>query len=137
MRKEILLFVFSKLLKYLRKKGYIYGSVKRSDVLAVKSNRQIFYKWRNKSAGRTFISKRYEKIEGLCELCFCKMRPPFTNNRSDVEGQILTVEHKRPISKGGSPTDTENMLLVCQPCNYKRNQKLLDKQYKIVRVIAR
>lgn len=137
MKKKILLFVFFKLLKYLKSKDYVHGTVNVSFPLYEPSKRKQFEKWKRKANGKAFIVDRYLKIGGLCELCFCKMRPPFSNGRSNAEGELLTIEHKRPISKGGNPVDTENMLLVCHPCNYKRAQKLLEKKDKIVRVVAR
>ena len=37
--------------------------------------------------------------------------------READEGETYDLEHKRPISQGGSPRDLDNLGLICQPCH--------------------
>ncbi|KAF0646718.1 hypothetical protein K701_27445 [Streptomyces fradiae ATCC 10745 = DSM 40063] len=37
--------------------------------------------------------------------------------READDDEVLDLEHKRPISQGGSPDDMENLGLICQPCH--------------------
>lgn len=37
--------------------------------------------------------------------------------READDDEVLDLEHKRPISQGGSPDGMENLGLICQPCH--------------------
>lgn len=42
-----------------------------------------------------------------------------------------TVDHIIPVSKGGHPSDLDNLQLAHRCCNREKSDKLVDKRYKI------
>jgi 5-methylcytosine-specific restriction endonuclease McrA len=42
-----------------------------------------------------------------------------TNSKSDL-AKLATIDHKKPVSKGGGVYDTDNCVVSCYPCNQKK-----------------
>ena len=42
-----------------------------------------------------------------------------------------TVDHIIPVSKGGHPSDLDNLQLAHRCCNREKSDKLIDKTYKV------
>jgi len=42
-----------------------------------------------------------------------------------------TVDHIIPVSKGGHPSDLDNLQLAHRCCNMEKSDKLIDRKYKV------
>ena len=42
-----------------------------------------------------------------------------------------TVDHIIPVSKGGHPSDLDNLQLAHRCCNMEKSDRLMDKKYKV------
>ena len=61
--------------------------------------------------------KRKNKGKWICHYCDQEV---FKSLDSNTLPNSLTIDHKNPISKGGSKIDTNNMLISCFKCNTKK-----------------
>ena len=58
--------------------------------------------------------KVYDKCGGHCAYCGCKLAY-----------EDMQVDHKKPISQGGSDT-IKNMLSACRSCNHRKGSSSLE-----------
>lgn len=72
-----------------------------------------------KQTSREVFERLYTKYKGKCQLC-CKHKP-----RGD-----MTVDHVKPVSKGGSD-DFRNKQILCHSCNtHKGNSTMAQTRKK-------
>ncbi len=71
----------------------------------------------------TWLKAREEYISTLPELTCCKcgktnLKKEIQNNRDKEQLKTLaTIDHIKPLSKGGAKYDHNNFQLMCYPCN--------------------
>lgn len=72
------------------------------------------------SKDKALKNKVWLKTQGRCYLCGCELLP-FGN----VEDNSFHVDHKFPISKGGT-SDIENLFPACLKCNHIKGNRTYD-----------
>ena len=58
---------------------------------------------------RKWKKAQYNCQDGKCAWCGCQL---------DLHSPYTQVDHLKPLCKGGSPTDFDNLVLACKSCNY-------------------
>lgn len=79
---------------------------------------------------RTTYEKNKKKIlatQDYCAICgkLVDKTIPYKNNKGEFNVWSATVDHIIPISKGGHPSDLDNLQLTHFKCNRQKSDKLV------------
>lgn len=86
---------------------------RRDRIRAYRSPRAQFNRWRNSETGQTWKKEQLRAINLTCPACDRRKYP-----------EDFVIDHKIPISKGGHPTHSSNLQLLCYPCNLSKGKTL-------------
>lgn len=75
----------------------------------------MYKKFKRKNFSKAFRTKIFERDNYECQICFKNL----------IENKyIRVIDHKIPLSKGGSNSIT-NLWLLCDDCDKRKKNKLL------------
>ena len=70
-----------------------------------------------------YIREHYRKYRSL-ECFYCGKGP--LKKQTDITEELATLDHVKPLSKGGERFHSSNLVVACFPCNSRKRDRDFD-----------
>jgi 5-methylcytosine-specific restriction endonuclease McrA len=82
---------------------------------------------------RKWFLKEHVRKYGLIHCHYCNKG--LLKKFSDIQDDLATLDHVKPISKGGDRFHSSNLVIACYRCNCRKRDKDVNDFYQSCRII--